>query len=474
MRWVLGVTMAAVGCATAFASGGWGNARPVPGISIQGQMEVYTAPGYVGASCSTPSDCTVAYQPSGKGTRVFSVTRHDGIWGTPRQVPGLRAVPGTDLSLACASPGNCVLAATAPGFHGAQEVMVAGLAHGAWSRARPVPGLAALRPGEWSQVSSLACDRTGWCALAGQTEPPGKYGGGQPFVASEHNGTWSKAQAVPGLAALTRGWAAGVAVISCEPRDTCTAAGDYRDHAVHNDEPYAVTGRDGRWGRARPIAGSASLGASYITALSCPLPGDCSAAGTEGNNDTGTPVQMFTVTETGGTWHPATPLRGTISLQYPVDTENITALTCTAPGQCTALGAYATDANSEDSVPVQAVPFEAVQAHGTWSRISAIRGLPADAVAWVTSVSCASAGSCAAGGYWLTNPTGTEYNLSNNHAFLATETHGTWKAQRVPGLAALHSRDSAIHAVSCQPRRGCSAIGDYLGQDRRLFTSSRS
>lgn len=403
---------------------------------------------------------------------MLSMTRHNGTWGVPRPVPGMKADPSFGLWLACPSAGDCVLAADAPGRGEAHQIMVARLAHGSWSRARAVPGLAALRPGQWGLVSSLACGAAGWCALAGQTEKPEDFGGGQPFVATEHNGAWSRAQAVPGLAGLTQGWSAGVDAVSCDPQGTCTAAGDYRDHAVHNDEPYVTTERSGRWGRAHPVTGSTSLGASEITALSCTAPGDCSAAGTEGSNDTGTPVQMFTVTETGGTWQKATQLRGTITLKYPVDEANITALTCTAPGQCTALGAYATNADSEDSVPVQGVPFEAVQAHGTWTAIRAIRGLPASAVAWVSSVSCASAGNCAAGGYWLTND-GSEYNLSSNHAFLATETRGAWTAQRVPGLSAMHSSDSAIHLVSCRPRRGCTAIGDFRAGARQIFTSSR-
>lgn len=469
VRWLLGVlSMAAAGCAVAFGGGGWSPARPVAGVSIQGQHAAYSALGYAGASCPSPRDCTVAYQPSGQGTRVFSVTRHDGVWGAPRQVPGLRAVPGEDLSLACVPAGECVLAADASD---SLEVMVARLAHGAWSKARPVPGLAALRPGQRSFVSSLACGRTGWCALAGGTEPPGKYGRGQAFVASEHNGIWSRAQAVPGLAELTRGWATGAAVVSCDPRDSCTAAGVYGDHRGYEDKPYVVTDRAGRWGQAHPIAGTAPAAASGITALWCSAPGDCSAAGTSSTGGTGTLARLFTVAETGGTWHRAATLRGTIKLPSPADTQNITALTCTAPGQCTAVGAYGTSVNS---VPVDAAPFTAAQVNGTWSRIHAIRGLPADAVARVTSLSCASAGNCAAGGYWLTNPGGDEHTLSSNHAFLVTETHGTWgQADRVPGLAAAHSRDSAIHVVSCQARRGCTSIGDYLAHDRHLFTSAR-
>jgi hypothetical protein len=473
MRWLFGVAVAAVGCATAVASGGsggWSSARPVAGPTMTANISEYTAPDYVGTSCSSTADCTVAYQESGKSADVVGLTRRNGQWGAARVVPGLRGY-GAEIWVACVSAGRCVLAATGDAGRGGQQVMVARLANGVWSKAEVVPGLAALRPGQWSNVSSLSCSAAGWCALAGETAKPGDEGHGQPFVATEHDGSWNKAQAVPGLAALTGTWTAGITAVSCDGAGTCTAAGYYRDRTAHNFEPFAVTERAGRWGQVQPISGSGTLGASYVTALSCSKPGDCTAAGTEGNDDTGTPVGMFTVTESGGTWHEAAALRGTIRLQYPVDTENVTALTCTAPGQCVALGVFATNANSEDSVPVQATPFEAVQKNGTWSEVHALRGLPANAVAWVSTVSCASAGDCSAGGYWLTN-SGSEDNLSNDHAFVASEKDGVWTAEGVPGLATLHSKDSAIHEVLCQTSHGCAAIGDYWVKTRRLFTTS--
>lgn len=183
---------------------------------------------------------------------------------------------------------------------------------------------------------------------------------------------------------------------------------------------------------------------------------------------------MFTVTETAGTWQRATPLRGTITLGWPADTQEVTALTCVAPGQCTALGAYGSSANSTDGAPVVAVPFAAAQVHGTWSAIHAIRGLPAGAVALVTSVSCAAAGDCAAGGYWFANPNGDEHTQGNDHAFLLTQTRRTWgRAQPVPGLAALGSGDSKVEAVSCQPIGGCISIGDDFAQGHHVFTASR-
>src|SRR5262249_18065030 len=155
------------------ASGGWGTARQVPGVSIQGDFTVYTAPAFLGVSCPALQDCTVAYMPPGSGSwaPVFSVTQHDGTWGTPRRIPGLRAEPSGPVELACVSVGDCVVAATAPDGTGT-EVMVARLAHGTWSQARPVPGLAALGAAGSGTLSALACGRTGWCALAGRYQPP--------------------------------------------------------------------------------------------------------------------------------------------------------------------------------------------------------------------------------------------------------------------------------------------------------------
>ena len=67
------------------------------------ETQVYTAPDYVGASCSSPQDCTVAYAKSGAGGagQVFSVTRQDGTWSA-EQVPGLSALGSTDAAVPAA------------------------------------------------------------------------------------------------------------------------------------------------------------------------------------------------------------------------------------------------------------------------------------------------------------------------------------------------------------------------------------
>jgi hypothetical protein len=78
----------------------------------------------------------------------------------------------------------------------------------------------------------------------------------------------------------------------------------------------------------------------------------------------------------------------------------------------------------------------------------------------VSSVSCASAGSCAAGGYYSHGDLG-------RRGFVAVERDGVWgTAIQVPGLAAL-TRARAPACRRCRtPRAGsCTAVGGYT--DRR-------
>ena len=71
----------------------------------------------------------------------------------------------------------------------------------------------------------------------------------------------------------------------------------------------------------------------------------------------------------------------------------------------------------------------------------------------IPSVSCASAGNCAAGGY---------YDSHGQHGFVAAEKNGRWgPATREPGPRTLNG---AVNAVSCAPAGGCTAGGNYDGR----------
>jgi hypothetical protein len=95
---------------------------------------------------------------------------------------------------------------------------------------------------------------------------------------------------------------------------------------------------------------------------------------------------------------------------------------------------------------------------GGWQCASEVPGtakLNVGENAGVNSVSCASPGNCAAGGWY--------YSSSRTQAFVADEVAGTWKpAVELPGSAALNVGDNAeVASVSCASPGYCAAGGDY-------------
>ena len=106
---------------------------------------------------------------------------------------------------------------------------------------------------------------------------------------------------------------------------------------------------------------------------------------------------------------------------------------------------------------------------GVWGKAVEVPGTAAlntSGNAGVNSVSCASAGNCAAGGY---------YKLSNRlQAFVASEKNGVWaKAVEVPGTATLNTGSLAsVYSVSCAATGECVAGGVYSNSGYQAFVTS--
>jgi len=81
----------------------------------------------------------------------------------------------------------------------------------------------------------------------------------------------------------------------------------------------------------------------------------------------------------------------------------------------------------------------------------------------VNEVSCGSAGSCAAGGFYRDGH-------GHDQGFVASEQNGAWgQAIKVPSLAALNKGGfAAVSSVSCSLRRNCAAGGSYANRDNLL------
>ena len=83
------------------------------------------------------------------------------------------------------------------------------------------------------------------------------------------------------------------------------------------------------------------------------------------------------------------------------------------------------------------------------------------------SISCAAAGECAAGGYYTDGS-------SHPHAYVVGETNGTWgNAIEVPGTATLNT-GARVDAISCAAAGECAAGGRYHGSSHHAFVVSET
>jgi hypothetical protein len=261
--------------------GVWGQAEAVPGLAAlnTGQVADVTS-----VSCARPGDCSAGgnYMVGFSQQQGFVVNEKDGVWGQAQEIPGLAALNQRGFagvqSVSCARTGDC----GAGGFYGtgAQGFVVAET-NGVWGRAQRVPGLAALNRGGLAEVMSVSCARPGGCNAGGFYAEMKGSPDQQGFVVSEKNGIWERAEAVPGLAALRTGRVAKVFSLSCARPGNCGAGGFYEDISFEG-QGFVVSETHGSWGRAEAVPGLAALntnGDAAVSSVSCAAPGECSAGG---------------------------------------------------------------------------------------------------------------------------------------------------------------------------------------------------
>ncbi len=366
-------------------------------------------------------------------------------------------------SVSCPTAGNCGAVGTYVEPSNAEEAFVASETNGTWGDAQEIPGLAALNTVGDAGNTSVSCASAGNCAVAGTYKSHSachvKLGCQRAFFVAETNGTWGIAQQVPGLAALNKGGKALITSVSCAAPGNCSAGGYYTGTGIPNagsQQAFVISETHGAWGTATEVPGTAALnqgGFAEIASLSCASAGNCSAGGYY--TDQFFSGQAFVVAETGGTWGTAKQVPGTAALNSGNDA-GLTAISCATAGNCGA-GGYYTDSSGATQV------FVANEQAGVWHAAVEVPGIAAlnlGGTADILSASCGSAGNCSAGGYY----TGTfNPNSGSEQAFVVTEAHGSWgTAREVPGTAALNQGGFAeLSSVSCASAGSCSAGGGY-------------
>jgi len=383
-------------------NGSWHTAIEVPGTATlnQGGGAAVSS-----ISCASAGNCSAggSYEDSKERGQAFVVSKVNGTWHTALQVPGTAVTSQIGqaqvLSVSCASAGNC----SAGGFYGYVKdnvwrhyAFVVNEVNGTWHTATKVPGLATLSTGVDAQVSSVSCGSAGNCSASGYYAQ--RSGALQAFVVNEVNGTWHTAIEVPGTATLNKDGNAWATSMSCASAGNCSAGGHYLDGSGHW-QGFVVSEVNGTWHTAIEVPGTATLnngGYTGINSVSCASAGNCSAGGYY--RDGALHIQAFVVSEVNGTWHTAIEVPGTATLNKDGDTR-VLSMSCASAGNCGAGGFYIDYYGHWQAFVVSEV-------NGTWHTAIEVPGTATLNKGWhaqVNSVSCGAAGNCSAGGVYTDN-----------------------------------------------------------------------
>jgi len=463
---VLAETRAAAAPRAAAPSGTWGIAREVPGaaaLNQGGHAQVNSV------SCSSPGNCSAGgwYTDRSRRTQAFIVSEVKGTWHTAIEVPGTAALNKAFAqvnSVSCASAGNC----SGGGYYvnNGYQAFVVGEVNGVWHKAIEVPGSAALNTGRYAGLTSVSCGSPGNCTAGGYYL--GNSTSYQPFVVSEVNGTWHNAFRVPGIVSRPAnghvGPTARVGSVSCASAGNCSIGGSYYD--ASHIQAFVANKVNGIWRKAVKVPGTAALnkGDAQVNSVSCASPGNCSAGGSY--TDRVGHEQLMVISEVKGTWHNAFEVPGSAALNKG-DYAQVSSVSCASAGNCSAGGWYMGSSSLDDPLVVSEV-------NGTWHnaiRVPGITALTRHIFGTVLSVSCRSAGNCSAGG-WYTDSSDLV------QPFVVSEVNGTWhNAVKVPGIATLNrGGDAQVSSVSCGSAGNCSALGSYTDRSKRyqVFVVSKA
>lgn len=284
--------------------------------------------------------------------------------------------------------------------------------------------------------------------------------------ASPVNGTWGAVQYVQGLSLVTT-----ITSISCTGPGDCTAGGAWQKSDTYDEVPdsaYVVSEVNGTWGTAEAVPGTEALNTglnAVTTAVSCSSPGNCVAVGyyayLYGKSGVGT--AGFVDNQVNGVWGTARPVP---ALSSDAHFAQLNAVSC-APASTAAArkaGLNCVAAGVSDRSPTTTAGFTLAEVNGTWGTVRPVGSA-------VTSVSCPFRGTCGIGGYYV----GTG---GHRQAFVANEVSGTWRtAQEVPGTSTLNAGgDASVTSVSCPATLACAAAGTYQPKKgpEQLFVVSES
>lgn len=426
-----------------------------------------TTPGTAGAafravSCTSSGNCAAVglYVVTSSVNELMVATETNGSWGpaTELAVPAGRSAYSVG-NLSCPSTGNCAAVGTlqSAADGGIQKTpFVLDEVNGSW---QPVDGSITLPsdagPSPLAGLDSVSCTSAGNCVAVGYYT--NQYFWANAMYLTESGGTWASAassmtlpaDAVEGCANCGgTGIGAVLNAVSCPSAGNCVATGHYVSSAggqramiatevgIFGWVVNAYTATPGNAGTAG-ASGPSHLGAGFDSGLDCTGVGNCVAAGIY--LDSAGDAEMMVATETNGSWQQAIgiplPAAVTGSSVYPDGTAYVTALSCSAPGECAATGYY-TD-NSSDTLAMTVD-----ETGGVWGLTSEVMP-PGNATSTSGSedvqldgLACTAPGACVAGGSYVDSGANTDAMLISSLPQLTVTTSSLPRASGGSGYSA--------------------------------------
>jgi hypothetical protein len=426
-------------------------------------------------SCPTASMCmAVGYKGSGQTAAPVAELWNGSAWSmlSGAQAPG---VSGALSDVSCSSATECM----AVGEITSQSAVVSALWNGTSWTAEPIPspppgGPHGTSPQPATGVSAVSCAPDGSCGAVGQYTTYGEQAG-EDFMANWNGTAWSiQAGPAPGKV-----FSQAVNGISCTAAAACEAVG------------AGALGYSGQmWsGQTLPVPTSSALQGAALSSDSCTAADTCVGVGTSIAND-GDPAGIFADTYDGSAWtlKPiATPAGG--------EQPQLDSVSCSSATACMAVGSY--DNVAGISIPLtlsydgtgwsqQATP--AMTTTGTTSSLSAVScSAPHACMAVGTDAGGVLAMRSGAGGWSLQSPpnpggataasttmpapaavacpaaheclmAGSYTNSATNPDTFAELWNGSgWSLQPTPGEDG--DTGSGLSAISCPSEHVCLAAG---------------
>jgi hypothetical protein len=256
-------------------NGTWGFFQPLGSFS---QLNTGQFAEANSVSCESPGNCTATgeYATLGGTPHAFLVAEVSGSWHLPGPLIFLLP-PSTGRAVSCPASGNCELTGTETDVDGHTQAYAQQTNSGGQEAIQRLTSSTALNVGGTALTNSVSCASDGNCVVAGHyTDATGRW---QPFLAEETGGTWQATIPVPGIAALDAGHFSDLQSVSCASPGNCAATGFYTD-ASGNGQVLTTDEVNGTWGSAARLPGQPGQGPfSPQSTVSCWSAGHCVSGG---------------------------------------------------------------------------------------------------------------------------------------------------------------------------------------------------